>query len=1548
MSLVEIKNQLEQQHIIQVDNASTLVLDATSLHFTDVNAQHIAQVLQLVLPQNQLHITLDDSGALSIQEEKLTFAGSAQWWGLAVHASGYFVLNNNQLDLVINMHYQGNWRFVDSFPSLTNVGKPTSKALPNAPSVTAISSDFLQDVTYQNPLFIISSYSFTGEGISQPLNLGLNLVADTELNGALGVIAHWIGHNQPVQTQGTVSFSQDNSTTSLPDLVSPNSIDLDAHIAGQFTLGPLTFDHFAINTSLITYSLDGNESSKDIASVVSIDAGVQIGSKTVDVSAVLPVDENQPMQFKSVFNGALPSLADLISFAGDSIGLAVPEPIKQATSFSISSVNVGYVPSSSHLAFVAADFVNPTTWSLLPDIIEVSDIEIKCMVIDPLQKQGHSQLSATLSGEIDIEGAIFQVAVKMPEESVSGWLKPGNTIYLGAFLTKFVPGAPEMSSLSLNQASVAYDHSEQNFSLLLGSDDTWSLPFFGQQKIDVTSVILHINRTGNEQSSQFTAGLQGEILLFDVPIQLSAQFSAQDHKNQQQEGAENSTSESGWDFSGTAGSEAQPVKLTRIVDEISEVFGGHLSSQAPDVDITKISIAFNTATKDVAFSGATHTQIEIPFLTGDHAKIHASVELQSQLSSSTGKRELSGFMEGDFTIGSSKFTLQYQLGQDSHIFEASWESTSDSDLLGIDTFLDAMGVSNDISIPHDVDLNLKKVYLRYQAERETLQLVADSATYGDVFLIVSKLPIGQPHPDEDVPEPGQGTWQFVFGWDYANTHTFSQVPVLGHGFGPADIFHLDSVGIIISSADIKQFEIPELPALTTLTSGVNTALNNATNTVAVNQPRKPVGQGNVIPLTKGIAFVAVMDLGKSEQSGSMAPLRTIVTETTLTVMAEVDIAKEAFSISAILQGSVDIPTGASSDLRIGNAGLSFIFNDGIIFQLFGDLSMHLGDQTVDVEPKLSISEEEIEFSVPITFENGWHSPMGIQGLTLDEIAFAMGINLLPAPGVNLGLQGQSHIGDQPRASDNFAFVLEIVEEVPDPLLLSFYLEEVDIKTAFEVFVPDEANTLPPIVNEINLTDVNFYWAESVVIMPDGTVAQPGLRVSGNLELLGFSAHAALAIDQTSGIAGEFETSPVHFHNVLSVTGKGKGVYLNQKNGKTLPVTIEPNKDNTGVSRVEVVPPGGPVFIFRTLSSPYLQMSIKVSFLDLVSEEIEALVANDGIYFKFEYDLAHLVKAEFDFTLSESGFIAHSDFGLHLKADLGPIKILGVDFGSIHLDTGFDIRVYIRVDADQFKFCINGDFEFEGARLSFPEISLSFAPKSLSELPEIIIKQIEDHLEEIFRDLFDSAAQLLKEGFKEVEHLAEEAGKEVAKIATEAEQEAKKLVSDAAAAVEHSAEEAAQAVVAIEHEAEKVLTDAAQEVAHIGQEAAQEVEKIGQDIAHVAQAAEHEVEAIGQEIVQEAQEVAHEVEHLASEAVAEVEAIGKAAEEEAKTIVNAAHQAADAVINAAKKVVDVLNNEAKALWSEAKKLADDLANAAKKVGHAVEGAAKSVWHAVSKY
>jgi hypothetical protein len=990
----------------------------------------------------------------------------------------------------------------------------------------------------------------------------------------------------------------------------------------------------------------------------------------------------------------------------------------------------------------------------------------------------------------------------------------------------------------------------------------------------------------------------------------------------------------GVEFEGGTVALGDPISLTGVAAWALEQFGASMPSAVPEVTLKNLKLRFNTASKEFHVEGETDVPIEVPFLSGDDNRIHAAANLTSKVDSATGKRSLEGWMEGDLTIGSSIFTLRYAMGQATHVFQASWELKPGGQPLGINTLLERIGADG-VTIPAGVDLNLTRVYFEYQAELGAFTLVADSATYGEAFLVASRPP--------DTQSGGSGGgWTFVFGLQY-RASKLSEVPVLGSAMGAADVFHFEELGILVSSASARTFTLPQLPPLQSV--GGDAGGGNGSSTAVA---RKPVAAGKTVPLKEGISFLGIIDLESSQGGGGMETLRAVVPAPRLTITAGYDAGAENFMLTGVLDGAVSIPTGGGSDLRIGNAKLELGFPNPIEFRVSGTLDFTVDHQPIHVEPALLLTETEAEFTAELSFgDEGWKSPMGIEGLTLDAVGLAMGVNFVP-PGVNIGLQGSAHVGDEAPRADQFAFVLEIVEEIPHPLLLSFQLAELSVEEALRVMVPSvPASDLPEFIRQIRFTDLAFYWAETVVALPDGTVANPGLRFRGNVQILGFAAHAAVSID-TSGLMGEVMLAPVHLGSIVSITGGGEGVYRYERDGRPVMPEVRPDPKAPAPTRVAVVAPGGAVAQFRTKQSPWLYASIDVSLFGIASEKIEALVSAQGVHFKLVYAITDAVSAELECNLDKSGFRAHAKFGLHLKADLGPIRILGVDLGTIHLDAGFDLEMTVEVSAQRFLLRVAGDFEFEGARLTFPTLSIDVAPSSLAELPEQLIRHLGENLEEIFADLFDEAKRALEAAAREVAEAAEAVAKEVEQIGKAAVEEAERLAKEAEAAVEHAAEAVAQEALRVEQEAEKIAKEAVAEVEKIGEAAVQEVERIGGEIVQVAQAAEHEIEAIAGEIAHEAQVVEQAVEQLATEAVHQVEAIAHAVEAEVQQLIADAQRVAQDIYNAARAVVNELERQAEALWNEARHLAEEFADAMRRAAEAVEHAAESAWNTIKKY
>ncbi|MFT7086182.1 MAG: hypothetical protein ACJAV5_001905 [Vicingaceae bacterium] len=1431
-------------------------------------------------------------------------------------AKASFSCNNEQAEVQIELTgFPVEWKLSNSFPSLKNsLSDNFSFSTPQFKLDSQLNVVFDKD--FQTELGLPPTSFATTDQLKQGLSFqsSINYTAsDTPISGLLGL--------KELTLSGAVAYLGE-----FPIL------RLEADLVEQ-TIGPFSFP-FKLQLISLLKSYDNTSGNSYSNAFARLQCTFQKTTETTTLNfpigaSIYGTDPSMLLINSHLEKSQEIKFADLATlFGGKSVDHILSKGFPDFENISLYELSLLVYLPTTHPNSISIGLALNKKWEIFSKLIKFHDLKAD-LTLDLTSAK--PEVSAKVSAKADIANATIDGYISLPEQTFACYLEEGKNINISDLVADLLPQAPELPHLDCTEFEISGDVINEHYHMMANLKEDWSLQV-GTGEFVLQNTLLVIDKTKTDIKLQ----INGNFDLAGIGFHAVAHY---DYTGVTK----------GWTFNAYADIDA--ISLRLIFNALMQLVDVQLPTGVPDINITGLSITFNTISKDFSFTAETETEIAVPFLTGDEAKIHAIVHVESGINPETGKREVSGFMEGDFTIDSSVFTLQYSIGKEEHIFEASWESKDKTNLLGINTFLDKMGISNisdELKIPKNTDLNLKKIYLRYQAEKETLQLVADSASYGEVFLIASKLPLGQAHPDQKLPTSGSAKWEYVFGWNYEGVLKFSDILsnilVKGSNLKAVDQFHLESVGMIISSTDIKQFAIPDMPAMKAVGSGDKASAKPS----VLATKRKPVAQGNVIPLGKGLALVATMDLDQSGSDGKMVALRKLVPDPKLTTLLSVDLTTDNFSIAAILQNSINIPTGQKSDLKLTNPTLSFDFNKEVTFFIFGDLSLHFDHKIIDVRPELFISEKELGGNIDFKFSDGWKKPMGIQGVTIDEFDFQIGVDFEP-PAINIGLEGQSHIADQPVKSDDFTFVLEIIEEVPDPLMFSFYLQEIDVKTAMKVFVPKvDAASLPKFIKETTLTDVSFYWAQQAVVIPDGTIAQPGLGFSGNLKVLDFEAHAALAIDQGSGISGEFEMSPINFLNILAITGNGKGVYLNKKDGKIIHSKAILDKDQTGIESVPVVPPGGPTIKFQTTHSPFLKMSLKVSFLDLLNEEIEAFVSDESISFLLKYEIGELVHADLNFALNKAGFSLHSKFGMHLKTDIGPIKLLGVDFGSIHIDTGFDLVLDISTSIDHFELKLNGEFDFEGARLHFPEITISFALKSLTELPGIIIEHLIENAGEIFAALLEDAGKLLEDGIKEVGKIAEEGAKEVAQIAVAGEQEAEKIVAEASQAIEQGVEEVAKEATKVEQEAEQILTDAGKEVEKIGVAAAQEVQQIGKTIAHVAEEAEQEVEQIGSQIAQEAEQVGQEVGKLADEAVQEVGVIAEAVEQEVGKVLEEAKKVADAVVDTAKEVVTAIGKEAKALWDEAGKLAEAIADAAKAVVHAVEHTAKNVWHAITKY
>lgn len=1428
---------------------------------------------------------------LSRTESSITLEGSAPLLGApAAHMA--LKLEGTEAPVpLLSASLPEHWTFRDAFPDLP----PSRRRDPVHRSAATQQASILYEFAFESPRIEVRPMA-DGAG-------GITLAGRTSLPAEYARLAKVLAVAPGVEAHATLSLPMAGAAGVRMDLLGERP---------ALTVGGLVVSNVGVRVE--TRAGVGDEPDR---TVLECEGTLAIGKTDpveIRITSEYGVD-NRVFRFQAeaapdevTLSRGIQALAELAG--GEASEFSLPEGLGVLDAFSLRQVVTEVDLRRGHVRYLGMQVAADRRWEIAEGF-HVTDLRFGWLLLYPFAK-GRT-LNASVAGTLELgTGQPVRLDVSAAKDqgfTFSGALRAGDRIDLAGLVATALGIHGDLPAAAIDELEIeATTAGDFRLDGSLATD--WHVDV-DHRRFTLERVSFALHREGSRKDAFLSA--QADVAGSRLFVQATV--------------ASDAAAGTGVEFEGGTLAGGEPIHLTRVVAWALDFFGVTLPASVPDITLKNLDVRFNTLTKEFHFEGETDVPIEVPFLAGDANRAHAAVNLTSTVNAATGKRTLSGYMEADVTIGSSVFTVRYALGAASHVFTASWESTATSGYLGLNTLLGAIGAGHDVHIPDAVDLNLRRVYFEYAAELHSLTLGADSATYGEAFLTAMK-----PLAADGTP----GSWQFAFGLQYPGTLKLSDVPGLGGHMGAADIFRFDELGIMIASADFASWTPPALPPL------------RAPTDTAEPPARTPVAAGSAFPLKKGISFLGIIDLEASESGGDLAALRTVLPDPKLTITAAYDAGAANFSLRAALQGSIDIPTGGTSDLRIGNASLELDFPNPVAFKIRGELALTFDHEVIDVEPQITVSAEGVELSVPISFPNGWKAPMGIEGLTLDQVAFAMGVNFLPAPGVNLGLSGAAHVGTAAPKSDEFAFVLEIIEEVPDPLLLSFAIDEISVEEALRLFAPSAEHVgLPEFVKQIRATEVSFFWAESIVVMPDGTVARPGLRFRGNVQVLDFAAHAAVSID-SSGMMGEVMMGPIHIGHVASITGGGEGVYRNQRDGKPVPLTVLPEKSPAPVERVQLVPPGGPVVRLRTSQSPWLYASIHVTLFDALSEEIEALVSDQGVHFKLAYAITDAVKAELDCTVDRSGLAAHAEFGLHLKADLGPIRIAGIDFGTIHLDAGFDLTMTLEASAERFLLELTGDFGFEGARLTFPTLRIDVAPASLAELPQRLVRHLGENLEEVFADLFDVAGRLVEEAAKEVARLAEEAAAEVARLEKAAIEEAARLEKEAEEAVERAAHEVAAEAERVAAETKRIAEAAAAEVEAVAKAAEAEAERIAGEIAKAAEAAEHEVEAIGKEIAREAQQVEQAVEKLAADALHEAEQIAHAVEAEAQQVLALARQVGDELIRGAQQVVNALANEAQALWNEAKHLAEAAAEALRQAARAIEHAAESAWHAVKKY
>ena len=720
----------------------------------------------------------------------------------------------------------------------------------------------------------------------------------------------------------------------------------------------------------------------------------------------------------------------------------------------------------------------------------------------------------------------------------------------------------------------------------------------------------------------------------------------------------------------------------------------------------------------------------------------------------------------------------------------------------------------------------------------------------------------------------------------------------------------------------------------------------------------PFGNG-FVALSPGLALGIRVSLGDNDLLRKLVDFDELEGHLTL---------GQNFGLQCSIPKSVTLDAGGGASLMLTQPMLQLKTGAmGVEFDLGGALDVHLFDQVLNVQGWLSLSPEALLAHIKLE-ELPFDTPIGIPGLLgvhfvvdKDNPMYAdIGIQFEP-PGADIGFQAAFYIcsarGPAHDYHGSVTLVLEIVEVLPVPVYLRFAMDAINLVTILEAVtginyflrladealeavddevdgdVADAAGSvsdgiqavqdglahIEAIVSKVELEDASFHWALGIINLPDGTTALPGVGFEGKLTLFDWRAYALLefSFDGMPGITGHFQTEPLEMGGTVKISGDGKGMPHKPQDADD---TIEDDAEDGEW----YLKPGGPVLHLSTRSSPFLHANLHAELFGSTHADIKADVTDEG--FEFDFDMAsgdhtngvstHL---NCHWWKDEGCFQASGDMGLHLHGTLGPI-IPGLDFTEITLDTDLDGHVQLTVDSENFELILNGHFEYQGATLPIPELTIDYPIADLVHLVDTVWQHIKDLAHEIFEDFLAPVGEFIAEGAELVADVAVQAAHVVANVAGEATEEAKAI-------------------------ALKMDELTGGRLSAAADDAREEAERLKESAKAIVSGAAHAAEAFASDMVDAAHELADKALAVADEAMQAVEQLAAAAEKVFSDAVQYAEQLASEVGQAVTILLDNARRLAGAVvaaaWSTAADIAEQARLMVANIEHQIENLVQEI-------
>jgi hypothetical protein len=875
-----------------------------------------------------------------------------------------------------------------------------------------------------------------------------------------------------------------------------------------------------------------------------------------------------------------------------------------------------------------------------------------------------------MQGSIPVAGTPFDVYLQLPNFAFGATLPSGATIGLGALLGLVLGETGGLPDIVVSELALTAAPRYGSYSVTIAIADHDIV--VGSYGLVGATISLA------KQGADGAGAIGGTISLAGAKVLVEGAYSA------------------GWTVSGQVDQLSLPALITEVLPDVE------LPAELAGLTLPQLSATWNITNGDFAFSG----ELDLDLALGPRAltsKLLFSVN--STVDPKTAARTTAGSLTGAVTLGPMTFNLRYDFTPGRKVLTGTWNNVGRAD---IPTLASAFGLAvPPLDVP-PTGLTLTSISfdVDWAATGEQAVLLSVATTAGAAFFLVER------------PAPAQG-WGFVFGLAVAGARRLSQVTALvGLDATELDFITIDSAYLLVSSAAFPALTVPGFAALTGIT---------------------PSGAG---------VFAGVrLDFGLTPARPDVTALKALLASRPPVLQAEVALSRDprGLAVTVKLDGSLKITGAGRSALALTDVSL-VLKPQPVALTLHGSMAIPVGDATFTATGFLTAGDSGVTaaFNIAGTGGNALPSPFGLKGVHLSNIGVEIAVTTEP-PSVAAGLLGRFTIGPglPPPAGPpvpsralaampppgEFALILGLEGDLPNPLLLSMFLPELSVDKAVEAFTNQPAQNLPPVLRDLSVRDLMLYWCDAPagLQLPDGTWARPGFGFNATLDLYGFRLHGALKIDP-AGITGDACMDPVHVQGVIDVTGRGAGTpatYLGQATVKA----------------------GGPDLRVSTLASPYLAVDWQVVLFGTAAQTVNAEVTRSGFTFSVT-NAGPGYSSALSATLRLPGHLELA-FSVLLNLDLDLGVVNGVHLGQVHVANTSMAASLVASASPDLTILVNGAFSFEGTSYTMPQLSVNVPFKGLADLPRRIFDQLKNETTTVFAELRTSADAYLELAHKGV-------------------------------------------------------------------------------------------------------------------------------------------------------------------------------------------------------